>query len=285
MLLEVIADKTGYPIETLELDMRLDADLGIDSIKRVEILSALQERLPDAPAVKADDLGTLQTLRQIVGFLGGATVGGGSASDVQPRPSRTQGVPPTPVGERIRLPQSSAGPEQPSEFAAVLLEVVADKTGYPVETLELSMRLDADLGIDSIKRVEILSALQERLPDAPLVQSDDMGTLVTLGDIVGFFEGRPAVVAPAALEVEKPAVGERIRHPQSGSGPPDNPMRACRLRNRRSMFGGWSLCRLRMANGGNRSNLHTPGCMSPMTAAAWRRPWSRRWASATSPRK
>ena len=33
----------------LDLDMRLDADLGIDSIKRVEILSGIQERLPDAP--------------------------------------------------------------------------------------------------------------------------------------------------------------------------------------------------------------------------------------------
>ena len=47
ILLEVIAEKTGYPTEMLELDMALDADLGIDSIKRVEILSALQERLPE----------------------------------------------------------------------------------------------------------------------------------------------------------------------------------------------------------------------------------------------
>ncbi|HTU89480.1 MAG TPA: beta-ketoacyl synthase N-terminal-like domain-containing protein, partial [Gemmataceae bacterium] len=46
ILLEVIAEKTGYPAEMLDLDMALDADLGIDSIKRVEILSALQERLP-----------------------------------------------------------------------------------------------------------------------------------------------------------------------------------------------------------------------------------------------
>src|SRR5205823_1867297 len=69
VLLAVVADKTGYPPEMLDLDMGLDADLGIDSIKRVEILSALQERLPEAPAVKPEHLGTLQTLRQIVEFL------------------------------------------------------------------------------------------------------------------------------------------------------------------------------------------------------------------------
>ena len=49
--------------------MALDADLGIDSIKRVEILSALQERLPELPAVKPEHLGTLQTIDQIVDFL------------------------------------------------------------------------------------------------------------------------------------------------------------------------------------------------------------------------
>src|SRR5205085_561704 len=69
VLLEVVAEKTGYPVEMLELDMSLDADLGIDSIKRVEILSALQTRLPAAPVVKPEDLGRLQTLRQIVAFL------------------------------------------------------------------------------------------------------------------------------------------------------------------------------------------------------------------------
>ena len=54
-----MAEKTGYPAEMLELDMELDADLGIDSIKRVEILSALQERLPEAPSLKPEHLGTL----------------------------------------------------------------------------------------------------------------------------------------------------------------------------------------------------------------------------------
>jgi NAD(P)-dependent dehydrogenase (short-subunit alcohol dehydrogenase family) len=69
VLLSMVAEKTGYPPEMLELDMALDADLGIDSIKRVEILSALQEQLPEAPTVKPEHLGTLHTLRQIAAFL------------------------------------------------------------------------------------------------------------------------------------------------------------------------------------------------------------------------
>src|SRR5207302_4119895 len=70
LLLAVVAEKTGYPAEALRLDMELDADLGIDSIKRVEIFSALQERLPDAPAVTTEQMPSLRTLADVVKFLG-----------------------------------------------------------------------------------------------------------------------------------------------------------------------------------------------------------------------
>ncbi|MEE9383390.1 MAG: SDR family NAD(P)-dependent oxidoreductase [Nannocystaceae bacterium] len=168
VLLEVVAEKTGYPAQMLELSMGLDADLGIDSIKRVEILSSLQQRLPGSPTIKPEHLGELRTLGEIVRFLDG---GGAEAS--QPK---------------IENPASVADGVDP--IARTLLEVVATKTGYPAEMLELSMGLDADLGIDSIKRVEILSLLQERMPETPAIQPEHLGELRTLGQIVDFLAGR-----------------------------------------------------------------------------------------------
>jgi len=73
VLLAVVAEKTGYPASLLNLDMTLDGDLGVDSIKRVEILSALQDKLPDAPAVKPEHLGRLHSLRDVADFLAGGT--------------------------------------------------------------------------------------------------------------------------------------------------------------------------------------------------------------------
>jgi NAD(P)-dependent dehydrogenase (short-subunit alcohol dehydrogenase family) len=70
ILLEIVSEKTGYPAELLGLDMELDADLGIDSIKRVEIFAALQEKIPEAPVIKTEHLGGLRTLRDVVTFLG-----------------------------------------------------------------------------------------------------------------------------------------------------------------------------------------------------------------------
>ena len=43
-LRRIAAERTGYPPEMLDLDAGIESDLGIDSIKRVEILTALQKR-------------------------------------------------------------------------------------------------------------------------------------------------------------------------------------------------------------------------------------------------
>jgi acyl carrier protein len=69
-LLEIVSEKTGYPAEMLEADMDMEADLGIDSIKRVEILGAMEERVPGLPAVQADQLAELRTLGQIIDLMG-----------------------------------------------------------------------------------------------------------------------------------------------------------------------------------------------------------------------
>ncbi|UFS70031.1 SDR family oxidoreductase [Geomonas sp. RF6] len=192
-LLSVVSEKTGYPSEMLELDMGLDSDLGIDSIKRVEILSALQERLPNAPTIGPEHLGTLHTLREIVGYLAGPGAAQ-AASTAVPAAAALSSVPAAPA-----LPHA--------HVTDTLLSVVSEKTGYPTEMLALDMSLDADLGIDSIKRVEILSSLQERLPQAPAVGPEHLGVLSTLGEIADYLcagassavqRSNPAAIAPVA---------------------------------------------------------------------------------------
>ena len=68
--MDIIKEKTGYPKEMLEMNMDIEADLGIDSIKRVEIMWALQEKLPHIPQAKGVEIGELRTLKEIVDHLG-----------------------------------------------------------------------------------------------------------------------------------------------------------------------------------------------------------------------
>jgi acyl carrier protein len=69
LTLRVVADKTGYPAEILRPEMHLQADLGVDSIKRVEVLSALREHVEGLPAIDAAELGRLQTIEDIANKL------------------------------------------------------------------------------------------------------------------------------------------------------------------------------------------------------------------------
>ncbi|MDT8287818.1 MAG: phosphopantetheine-binding protein, partial [Elusimicrobiales bacterium] len=73
VLLEIVSSQTGYPVESLNPDMDMESDLGIDSIKRVAILSELQEKLPQAPRITPEQLGTIRTLRQVAAHLSAAT--------------------------------------------------------------------------------------------------------------------------------------------------------------------------------------------------------------------
>ena len=71
-LLDLVSERTGYPKDMLGLDLDLEGELGIDSIKRVEILGTLAEGISaesDADMEDALDLEQLTSLRTLRGIL------------------------------------------------------------------------------------------------------------------------------------------------------------------------------------------------------------------------
>lgn len=177
IVLAAIAEKTGYPVEMLTAEMELEAGLGIDSIKQVEIFSTLQERIPALGDADMRELNALKTIGQIL-----------SMAD-----SRSGGAPASaPV---------VAVPAAPSvDVGALFMGLVAEKTGYPIEMLSPEMELEAGLGIDSIKQVEIFSALVERLPELASVEMRELTALKTVGAVIARIEGD----APAAQQTPAP---------------------------------------------------------------------------------
>jgi len=176
LMLDIVSEKTGYPTEMLSMEMELEGDLGIDSIKRVEILAAMQERAPGLPEVEVRVMAKLRTLGQIVEYMNGEIAkAGGAASSAA---------------------SSAAAVATPAlDLHQLMLDIVSEKTGYPTEMLTMEMELEGDLGIDSIKRVEILAAMQERAPGLPEVEVRVMAKLRTLGQIVEYMNGEIAKAA------------------------------------------------------------------------------------------
>ena len=76
LVISIVSERTGYPLETLGIDLDLEADLSIDSIKRIEIIGELAQRLGlrvdkgarDADAM-VEELATRKTLRALVAWF------------------------------------------------------------------------------------------------------------------------------------------------------------------------------------------------------------------------
>ncbi|MEZ8475703.1 beta-ketoacyl synthase N-terminal-like domain-containing protein [Vibrio cyclitrophicus] len=185
-MLSVVADKTGYPTEMLDLAMDMEADLGIDSIKRVEILGTVQDQLPTLPELNPEDLAECRTLGEIVDYMNSKLAPSSEAATVAP------------AAEVEAIVESASNDLNPAHVQSTMMEVVADKTGYPAEMLDLAMDMEADLGIDSIKRVEILGTVQDQLPTLPELNPEDLAECRTLGEIVTYMQSKLSAAAPVA---------------------------------------------------------------------------------------
>jgi acyl transferase domain-containing protein len=174
MLTELVMKRTGYPRDLVRFEQELEADLGIDTVMQVELLGTIRElfELPSDESVTVADLPTLAHLRdyvvaQVVGHAPAATSRGDRA------------------GSAI-VPMASDDASLVDEVSQFLIELVMKRTGYPRELIRFDQELEADLGIDTVKQVELLGAVREHLelPADELITVADLPTLAQLRDYV-----------------------------------------------------------------------------------------------------
>ena len=170
----VIAEKTGYPEDMLEADMDLEGELGVDSIKQVEILSTIREKLPALPEIDPEQLVELRTIAAIAAMIDAAAPAAAKPVNGAAAPAPVAAAP-------------VAAKANGSISADVVRALIAEKTGYPEDMLEDDMDLEGELGVDSIKQVEILSALRDQHPELPEVDPEELAELRTIRAIADFF--------------------------------------------------------------------------------------------------
>jgi acyl carrier protein len=219
VLLKVVSEKTGYPKEMLDVNMDMEADLGIDSIKRVEILGAVQQEMPNLPRPEPEALAEMRTLQHIIDYMGGG------AATTAIAPAAIESAPEAKTMPDAASISASQGVSA-EDLTATLLTVVSEKTGYPKEMLDLNMNMEADLGIDSIKRVEILGALQTQYPDLPKPEPEALAELATLSQIIAFMAKAPAQPAVASTAPAAPVLHETVSPVQGAPQPVPAPQLA-----------------------------------------------------------
>ncbi len=166
----------------------------------------MRERVPALPEFDTSIMAGLRTLGEIVTYMDGQLGRPAATAQVgQPAAPHPTGSP----APAAAVAAAVAAPEG-QDLHGIMMAVVTEKTGYPTEMLEPGMALDTDLGIDSIKRVEILAAMRERVPALPEFDTSIMAGLRTLGEIVTYMDGqlgRPAAAAPANQPAASPPTG------------------------------------------------------------------------------
>jgi len=97
------------------------------------------------------------------------------------------------------VPSAKEGTTSREALSRIFLGVIAEKTGYPPDMIEMRADLEADLGIDSIKRIEILGSFQQ-LTNLPRTEDMEVvAKLRTTEEIIAFLSGPQE---PAAHEEE-----------------------------------------------------------------------------------
>ena len=66
-IVQIVSDMTGYPPELLDLDLDLEADLGVDTVKQAEVFAAVRAQF----GIERDEnlrLRDFPTLAHVIGF-------------------------------------------------------------------------------------------------------------------------------------------------------------------------------------------------------------------------
>ena len=188
-LREAFAERTGYPLELIEADLDLEADLGIDSVKRVEVVGHVGEVL--GVDVKELDFSQALSVSDIAEVLVGS-----QNVEVADAQGEVFEAPGSGVVEETR---DGAGVDMDAVCTA-LREAFAERTGYPLELIEADLDLEADLGIDSVKRVEVVGHVGEVL--GVDVKELDFSQALSVSDIAEVLVGSQNVEVADAQRTE-----------------------------------------------------------------------------------
>lgn len=114
-------------------------------------------------------------------------------------------------------PEAETALPDEAALTEMLVTLVSDRTGYPPDMLDLHQDMEAELGIDSIKRVEIFGAFRKQLPsvlaDTLQANIEQFTQVKTLAGLVSaLLEAAPTAGAPpgnsATATAEVPSLGK-----------------------------------------------------------------------------
>ena len=184
----IIAEQTGYTVDMLEDNLDLEADLGIDTVKQVEIFGKITTKF-NLEVPENLKLNIYNTIAKIVDFVNGKLEP--IAKSQEPKEIYKEKVIPP-----LNIQNTGADTALPKFETLVKLNateevknIIAEQTGYTVDMLEDNLDLEADLGIDTVKQVEIFGKITTKF-NLEVPENLKLNIYNTIAKIVDFVNGK-----------------------------------------------------------------------------------------------
>jgi len=195
-VLEIVAEKTGYPKDMLDLDLDLEADLGVDTVKQAEMFAAVRAayNIPREENLKLHDFPTLaHVIKFALDKQGVAAVATSSTY------AETSQAAPVPMVAAVTI----------DSIREKVLEIVAEKTGYPKDMLDLDLDLEADLGVDTVKQAEMFAAVRAAY-NIPREENLKLHDFPTLAHVIKFAMDKQGALHETAIPVSIDAPAQAV---------------------------------------------------------------------------
>jgi len=225
-VLALVAEKTGYPVDMLDLDLDLEADLGVDTVKQAEVFASIRE-VYNIPRDENRKLRDYPTLAHVIRFVYDkrpdvAAETPATAPSITP-PAAQEKTAPTPAPAVIAVAAIPVNDGRDSVKDRILALAV-EKTGYPIDMLDLDLDLEADLGVDTVKQAEMFAAIRSSY-NIPRDENRKLRDYPTLAHVIRFvYEKRPDLAAPATAPSQEEAAKEEVAKEEPKLSTPPTPV-------------------------------------------------------------
>ncbi len=207
-VLALVAEKTGYPVDMLDLDLDLEADLGVDTVKQAEVFATIRA----AYGIARDDkikLREFPTLAHVIRFVYDGRPDLRLEVTSKQQPSAPPVIAPaTPEISKVNAITPAPAVSAKSDTDSVkerILALMVEKTGYPQDMLDLDLDLEADLGVDTVKQAEMFAAIRT-IYSIPRDEDRKLRDYPTLAHVIRFvYEKRPDLAGKVGEDQASPS--------------------------------------------------------------------------------
>lgn len=206
-LFDLVVDLTGYDPDIIEFDADLEGELGVDSIKKAQLIGEIVQwgnLSVDLQSMRLAQFVSLDDILQLIPADPPCqdSSGASPSNDTEQQHGNEAALHAGASDSDAKA--AATNPDIAASLQRMIIDLVVDQTGYDEDIIDMEADLEGELGVDSIKRAQLLGELEttyqlQSLRDQNLRLSD-FPTLASIhAYVLNHLQTGSATSGPASL--------------------------------------------------------------------------------------